>query len=98
MKTWAICLSLLLLPAIGTAGQSEQQCARELVEQGQILPLTAIIAHARTAQPGRILDVELNSKGGFWRYRLEMLDAQGQIWELLLDAHTGQVLERSRED
>lgn len=98
MKPPALCLLLLLLLPAGMTEASEQQRARDLVEQGQILPLTEIIAHARTAQPGRILEVELKRKRDVWLYELEILDAQGQVWELLLDAGTGNVLKRKRED
>jgi uncharacterized membrane protein YkoI len=98
MKPPVLCLLLLLLLPAGTAGASEQQRARDLVEQGRILPLTDIIAHARAVQPGRILEVELKRKRDVWLYELEILDAQGQVWELLLDASTGSVLQRKRED
>ena len=97
MKTrLLLLLSLLLLAA--SAHSSEQRQARELMEQGEILPLTAIITHARAAQPGRILEVELERKSGRWLYELEVLDDQGQIWELKLDARSGDVLQRKRED
>lgn len=89
---------LLLLSALSLAHASEQRQARELLEQGEILPLTTIIANTRAVQPGRILEVELERKRGAWLYELEVLDAQGQIWELRLDARTGEVLQRERED
>lgn len=90
--------ALLLLPVLSLADSSEQRQARDLVERGEILPLTTIITNTRAAQPGRILEVELKRKRDVWLYDLEVLDAQGQIWELLLDARTGEVLQRKRED
>jgi uncharacterized membrane protein YkoI len=93
---------LLALPLlwllVGSVGASEQQRARALVEQGEILPLTEIIPHVRAAQPGRIVEVELKYKRDAWLYELEVLDHQGQLWELLVDARSGEVLQRKRED
>lgn len=80
------------------ASELDADEARQLRESGAILPLSRIIGQARDAQPGRVIEVELESEDGEPVYELEIIDAEGRVWELELDAATGRLLHRELED
>jgi len=91
-------LSVLLLLALPAAAGSDHDRARRLYQSGEILPLTAILEQAAKLQPGRVLEVDLERSRGRWLYELEILDDHGQVWELKLDAASGELIERKRDD
>lgn len=93
-----ILLLLLLLPLQSSADRDDHIDARRLLESGEILPLTVILERARAAQPGRVVEVELKRERAAWHYELEVLAADGRVWELLLDARTGELLKRELDD
>lgn len=76
----------------------ERERVRELREAGAILPLETILERARAHRTGRILEAELERHRQGYVYEIEMLDAQGRVWELTLDAGSGVLLEDHRED
>ena len=45
-----------------------------------------------------MLEVEFESEHGQYIYEIEILNPQGIVWELELDAQTGQLLERKQEE
>jgi uncharacterized membrane protein YkoI len=85
---------LALLAAVPAAlALSEQERARAAVEAGEVLPLNAILRQIRRDYPGRILDAELNRRGGGrWIYQIKMLKKNGRVVELTVDGRSGQVL------
>jgi hypothetical protein len=89
---------LLLVPAVWWAsamGDEDQLRARQLRDQGAILPLERIVAKAEAHHPGRVLDVELETEHGRPIYELQILDDRGVVSELRLDAATGELLGRA---
>jgi uncharacterized membrane protein YkoI len=76
----------------------DHQEARRLTESGEILPLENLIQSIKAKQPGRILEVELERDDGLYLYEIEILDQQGAVWEFKLDATSGEILQRERED
>ena len=72
--------------------------ARKLSDAGIILPLEKIVAAAKTAKPGEILETELERKQGRYVYEVEILDARGQVWEVELDASSGKLIAVESED
>lgn len=92
-------LLIVLLLVVGPAGADDDHLeARELVRSGTILPLEQILERSQAAHPGRVLEVELESKRGRHVYEIELLDAEGRVWELYYDAATGELLKRKQED
>ena len=71
---------------------------RALREQGAILALETILERIRAIRPGRVIEVELEREDGTLVYELELLDSDGNVWEMYVDAATGQVLREERED
>ncbi|MBF0624856.1 MAG: PepSY domain-containing protein [Magnetococcales bacterium] len=76
----------------------DHEVAFRLVRDGVILPLERLMALHPSLQGVQLLEVELEQHHGQYRYELEFLAADGQVWEWRLDAATGTVLERKQED
>jgi uncharacterized membrane protein YkoI len=72
--------------------------ARRATERGEILPLTAIYERALASLPGRVLEAELEREHDRWVYELKILDADGRLFEVYLDAGTGAFLKQEGED
>ena len=85
-----------LLPQAGS-GESPDS-AGQLSAKGQILSLEKISQLAKSHKPGEILEVELEKKHGRYVYEVDILDAGSQVWELKLDAKTGQLLKLELDD
>lgn len=83
-------LAILLASSLAWAGDHER--ARELLERGEILSLSEIIKQTNTEIPGKILEVELEEKGGLIVYEVEFLGKQGVVMEMLIDAKSGRII------
>jgi uncharacterized membrane protein YkoI len=79
------------------AGGRDHDDARALRDQGAVVPLEEILRAANALRPGRVLDVELERKGGAYVYEIELLDAAGEVWELKYDARTGALMKAEPE-
>lgn len=98
MKKTALVLFLPLLSG-GLMADQDHRIARDLLATGKIFPLEVILERLQPAFPGaKILELELEQEGGRVLYEVELLDSQGQVWEVDLDATSGELLERERED
>jgi uncharacterized membrane protein YkoI len=71
---------------------------RSLQQRGAILPLQQILERARRYHEGRVLETELEQKGERYIYEIELVDDQGQVWELKFDAASGELLKEKREN
>ena len=78
--------------------EEDYQLAKKLREKGEILPLEKILAYARAKKPGEVLETEFENKHGRYIYEVEILDSKGQVWELKLDAKTGQLIKIEMDD
>ena len=84
---------LAFVPEAPGAGASEHDRARGAVQSGEVRPLGDILAGLRGRYPGRVLDAELSRRGrGNWRYDLKILQADGRVLDVAVDARTGRVL------
>jgi len=72
--------------------------ARRLAAEGRILPLETIQKEIHAVQPGEILEVELEHDDHRILYEIEVLDAQGWVHKLKIDAVTGRILKHKQED
>lgn len=84
---------------LGSADRDDDHLeARRLMESGSIQPLETILEQVLSQRPGRILEVELEGEDGRNVYEIELLDESGQVWELKLDAVTGEILDQEKEN
>jgi len=94
-----ICICISCLPGILLAGDKgdDHLKARQLVQEGTILPLEQIIELTKLQHPGRILEVEFEQEHDRYVYEIELVDEKGQVWELEYDAETGELIEKEQE-
>jgi uncharacterized membrane protein YkoI len=100
MRHLSITIFLWLgMSAAGIAlSDEDHEQARQLKEAGKILPLQQIIKAAQAEQPGRVIEVDLETKDGRHVYEVELVDPHGQVWEFYFDATSGELIRRKRED
>lgn len=74
--------------------------ARKLIKAGEIMSFEKISEIALGIKPGRILDTELerSRRTGVYYYEIEILDDKGVVWELDLNAKTGELLKLKIDD
>jgi uncharacterized membrane protein YkoI len=80
------------------AADSDHYEARRLMESGKIQPLETVVESALRQHNGRILEAELEERHDRYVYEIEVLDKAGRVWEMWIDAVSGQVLDSQRED
>lgn len=71
---------------------------RAWVTEGKILPFEEIYARNKDRLSGRLLDLELEREDGRIVYEAELLDVNGDVWELYIDAVTGEVVKEELDD
>lgn len=103
-NTFSLVITITLVSVLslffGTTSVADQNAdtARQLQQRGDILPLEQIIDLAVTVKQGQILETDLEHDDGRYVYELEILDSRGQVWEIELDAQTGELIELENED
>ena len=84
----------VLAPPLAAASD-EQDSALKAFQSGQVVGLPRILARARAAYAGRVLDAGLvqgQAGGGAWVYMVKMLTPQGNVIMLYLNAKTAAIL------
>ncbi len=72
--------------------------AKRLLDSGDILSLEVILKNVRQIFPGKVLEVELEKEDGQIVYEIEILDGNGVIKEIYIDAKTGKLLPAKEDD
>ena len=92
-------IALLAAPGLAMArGPGDDHGdARRLRESGEIVPLKRILRGIKHQYGGRILEAELKRGGGRYYYEVEILNRQGEVWELRFDARNGQLIQREKD-
>jgi len=103
-------LGLLAAFAVLSAGQAsagdsrhegesdhDQDRAFEAVQRGEVLPLDKVLAGLGQRHPGELIGVELERREGRWVYEVRLIDANGRLIDLDIDAGTGKVMQPERE-
>lgn len=93
-----VLLLILLLSSRGVASDDDDHSARTLHSTGDIVSLETVLAKLRSIKPGRVIETEFEEEHGRYIYELELVDAEGQVWEYKFDAKTGELLETEQED
>ena len=84
--------SAAVLPTAAALAEShDQDAARQAVESGEIRPLADILAAVRGKLPGEVVGVEIESKKGHWIYEFRVLDGKGRLFEVYVDARSGEI-------
>ncbi len=94
-RAWLLCLALAAGGALASE-KPDHERARAAVEAGEVMPLPALLEKLQRSHPGRVLELELEQEGGTWIYEVRLLQADGQLLKIKLDARTAQVLSAKR--
>lgn len=95
----AIWVVLFLLCSVSIAiADDDLALARKLSAAGKILPLSEIVLRAKQHKFGEVIDVEFEQKKRRYVYEIEILEANGQVWEVKLDAATGALIKLELDD
>jgi uncharacterized membrane protein YkoI len=100
-KTLIVTTLVATLLGSGVAFASERMRHNEILqlrESGQIMAMEEIMTRARQEQPGHLIEAELEREDKQYVYELKILDAEGRVHELEMDAATGRVLKRKIKD
>ncbi len=87
----------LMFIAYSNSFADDHDEAYELLRSGEILPLEKILEITRERVQGRILEVELEHEDELLIYELEVLDKQGIVWEIKVDATTGIIIKQEQD-
>ncbi|MDR1994525.1 PepSY domain-containing protein [Azonexus sp.] len=91
-------LAALVAPAVGD-DRRDHELAREELAAGRILPLRTVLDRIRPNFPGEVLEVELDDEHGRWVYAIKILNANGGVSKLLVDARDASLIRvRNRHD
>lgn len=82
----------------GEHEEREHAAVRSTGEAGAILSLEQVLQTARQQHAGRVLETELEESRGGMVYEVEILDANGEVWEMKFDARSGELLGEEQED
>ena len=91
------CIAILVAVGYGNALASDKgdhERALQAVQSGQVLPLAKVLALIEKAHPGQVLEVELEHEKQQWQYEIKLLQPDGRLMKLQVDARTGEVLKR----
>lgn len=86
-----------LTPARADDAQDHER-ARGAVQAGQAMPWPLLRERLQRSHPGQVLALELEREDGRWVYEVKLLQADGQLLKLELDALSGRVLEMRRQE
>lgn len=89
--------SLCAAPAF--ADDDDLPKMRAMAEALKLLPLEDATAKALAAKPGTVVNVDLERRffGKQFDYEFEIIDPEGQSWEVNIDARDGSVRSMRRE-
>jgi uncharacterized membrane protein YkoI len=95
----AVALGLALTAAWAGGGHDhDHDRARAAVEAGEILPLPVLLEQLQRTHPGQVLALELEKDGMRWIYEIKLLQPDGRLVKLDVDARTAKVLQVRTKD
>lgn len=85
-------LALLVAQPAPAQERRDHERARAALEAGQIRPLSELLAEVERRYHGRVIEADLELDDGQWLYEFKILPSNGRVFEVELDAATGQFL------
>ena len=80
------------------AGDKDHEMARQALQQGQVLPLRTVIDQVEKQYQGQVLKVEFEHEDGRYLYEIRLLQADGRMVKMEVDARDGRLLKMKRKD
>lgn len=105
MNTLRRLFALLLVAGAAVCGSALQagedhgdhELARQALQQGQVLPLRQVLDRVEREYQGQVLKIEFERDGGRYLYEIRLLQADGRLAKLKVDAVDGRVLKIKRK-
>jgi uncharacterized membrane protein YkoI len=82
----------------GDRRHEEAERASRGADSGELVPLASIVATVRDKYPGEIVATEFESEGERPYYEFHLLDEDGRLTEVKVDARNGRILGREPDD
>ncbi len=100
-----LCLSLLSATSLAAAHEPHEwqdddhsyDKARRAVERGDALPIGEVLRRLRSEVPGDVVATEYEFEFHRWVYEFKVVDPQGRIRKVHLDAATGEMIDEAHE-
>ena len=73
-------------------------CIAQALEQGRVLPLRTVLEKIERDYQGQALKVEFEQDDGRFLYKIRLLQSDGRMVKLKVDAVDGRVLETKRKE
>ena len=89
-------LIALAAPGARAGDDNDQDRVRDAVRAGEVMPFDALRERLRRSHPGEVLELELEREQGRWIYEIKLLQPDGRIVKLEVDARSGEVLRERR--
>jgi uncharacterized membrane protein YkoI len=80
--------AIALLPHAVSGDERGQDCALGAFKDGEIQPLSAVLAAVREKMPGEVVKIELEREDGAWVYEIKILTSSGRRRKLEINART----------
>ena len=97
MLLFLFALMPLGLVSAVVAGDIDQDDAIRMKQAGEILPLETILNKARQYHNGKVIGVELERENTTLIYEIKVLDDDGILWEMKINAKDGKLLEEEED-
>lgn len=81
-----------------SASGDDHERALQAMQAGEIKPLAEILALLASSEPGRVVEVELEQKRGRWIYEFKLLESNGLVREIKVDARNGEMMGSKYDD
>lgn len=83
---------------VARAGDDDLDRLRDAVRRAEAMPLSTLQDHVRKAFPGDIISVEIDEDDGRFIYEFKVLQTNGRLLEIEMDAKDGKVLDIDDDD
>jgi uncharacterized membrane protein YkoI len=98
LLTAVLTCSVLMTPVAARSDDDDLDRLRDAVARGDVLPLSVLQEKLTKAFPGEIIRVELDEDDGRFIYEFKVLQSSGRLFEIEMDARTGDVLDVDDDD
>lgn len=78
--------------------REDHELARRALENGEVRPLSEILAGVRAEIEGELVGVEFDRIDGRYVYELKVISPSGRLREVRVDAQTAEILGGEAED
>ena len=80
------------------AEPNDHDLARQALQQGKVLPLRTVLEKVEREYQGQVLKVEFEHDDGRFLYEIRLLQQDGRVAVLKIDAVDGRVLQIKRKE